>query len=102
MTTLISAATPLAPARYSAEPADRVFDDGTAVLADVEGAEPMIGDLIVIRRPGTVRGRSVLGRPRTYRVESVEMHEASVLRHGTQIVRDMTTVHARFVPAVKP
>lgn len=102
MTTLIAARTEFAPARYSADHNDRFSDDGTAVLADVPGAEPEVGDLVVVRRPGTVRGRVTTGTPRTYRVERVETREVSVFERGTHIVRDVTSAHIRFLPAVRP
>lgn len=102
MTTLIAPRTDLAPARFSADHNDRFLDDGTAVLADVPGTEPEIGDLVVVRRPAIVRGRVTQGTPRTYRVERVETREASVFERSSHVVRDVTTAHIRFVPAVRP
>lgn len=102
MTNLISERTEFASARYSADHLDRFLDDGTAVLTDVPGDEPEVGDLVVIRRPGTARGRTIPGTPRTYRVERVETREASVVERGAHIVRDVTTAYVRFVPAVRP
>ena len=101
MPNLIAPRTEFAMARYSADHKDRFSDDGTAVLEDVPGAEPQVGDLVVVRRPGTVRGRTTQGNLRTYRVERVETREASVVEWGAQIVRDVTTAYLRFVPAVR-
>lgn len=102
MTILIAPRTDLAPARFSADHNDRFLADGTAVLADVPGAEPKVGDLVVVRRPGMRFGRTTQGTPRTYRVERVETREASVFERGSHVVRDVTTAHIRFVPAVRP
>ena len=54
MTTLIAARTEFAPARYSAGHNDRFSDDGTAVLTDVPGAAPEVGDLVVGGGAGAV------------------------------------------------
>lgn len=102
MPNLIAPRTEFAPARYSADHNDRFSDDGTAVLTDVPGAEPEVGDLVVVRRPGLRFGRVTSGTPRTYRVERVETREASMLHNGTHIVRDVTTAHLRFIPVVRP
>lgn len=102
MSNLIAARTEFAPARFSADHNDRFLDDGTAVLADVPGAEPEVGDLVVVRRPGMRFGRVTPGTQRTYRVERVETREASALHNGAHIVRDVTTAHIRFLPAVRP
>lgn len=102
MTTLIAPATDFTPARYSADHRDQFLDDGTATLSDIEGAEPSVGDLVVVQRPGLRYGRVVSGNPRTYRVERVSTREASVVERGTHVVRDVTTALVRFVPVTRP
>ena len=83
---------------YSADAQDKFFVDGTAVLHDLPGAEPAVGDRILVRRPRIVRGRVVGGAARAYIVEGVSTHEMQVQENGIDFVRDVTTVRIRLTP----
>lgn len=92
MTTLI------APGQYTADHKDSFFVDGTATLGDLPGAEPAVGDRILVRRPRIVRGRVVGGVAHTYVVEGVETRETQVRENGVHLTRDVTNVRIRHVP----
>lgn len=91
MTTLV------APGQYTADHKDSFFVDGTATLGDLPGAEPSVGDRILVRRPKIVRGRVVGGAARTYVVESVSTRETQVRENGVHGTRDVTTARIRLV-----
>lgn len=92
MTTLV------APGQYTADHKDSFFVDGTATLGDLPGAEPAVGDRILVRRPRIVRGRVVSGAARAYVVEGVETRETQVRENGVHLTRDVTSAHIRLVP----
>ncbi|WP_298038980.1 hypothetical protein [uncultured Microbacterium sp.] len=88
----------IAPGQYAADHKDSFLVDGTATLGDLPGAEPSVGDRILVRRPRIVRGRVASSAARAYVVEGVETRETQVRENGVHLTRDMTNVRIRLVP----